>query len=129
MSSISRIVLLVVMSALTVTVFAESGYIFIHRRSINRFRPVDEDAYLAFDSATGQLCRTFRPGPRRKKNSAPIKPAPSCLDSEESDPDPIIRAIRGRPTEAEKKVQEEMDANTEAHAEFIRGLPSCADIR
>ena len=112
---------------------AESGYIlFARQRAINRFKPVDEDGYLAFDSATGQLCRTFRPGSRPKKiQPAPIKPAPSSLDSKKSGPDDrILTAIRGGLTEAEfeKKIQEEKDANAEAHAEFIRGVPACMDI-
>ena len=112
---------------LVLAVFAESGYILLHRHPVNRFKPVDEDNYLAFDSATGQLCRTFRLGSRPKK----IQPAPSSLDSKKSGPeDHILTAIRGGLKEAEfnKKVQEENDANAEAKAEFIGGLPACADI-
>lgn len=119
---------------LAALVLLESGYIFLGRHPINRFKPVDEDGYLAFDSATGQLCRTFRPGPPLKKiQPVTIKPAASSFDSKKSSPkvDPILSAIRGGLTETEfdKRVQEEKDANAEAQAEFIRGVPACADIR
>ncbi len=67
---------------LALLVVAEGGYIFLHRHPINRFKSVDEDGYVAFDSATGQLCRTFRPGPPHKEaQPAPIKPAPSSFQS------------------------------------------------
>ena len=52
---------------LALVVIAEGGYIFLHRHPINRFKPIDDDGYLAFDTASGQLCRTFR------SNSAPKK--------------------------------------------------------
>jgi len=125
-------ILKILTSILALAVVAEGGYILLHRNAINRFKPVDEEGYLAFDSATGQLCRTFRPGSRPKKiQPAPIKPAPSSLDSKKSGPDDrILTAIRGGLTEAEfeKQIQEEKDANAEAHAEFIRGVPACVDI-
>jgi hypothetical protein len=119
---------------LALVVVAEGSYILLHRHPINRFRTVDEDAYLAFDSATGQLCRTFRPGtPPKKTGPVPIRPAASSYDSMESDPkvDRILSAIRGGLTEAEfdKKVQEERNADAEAQAKFIRSVPACADIR
>ena len=119
---------------LALLVVAEGGYIFLHRHPINRFKSVDEDGYVAFDSATGQLCRTFRPGPPHKEaQPAPIKPAPSSFQSKKSDPkfDPILDAIRGGLSEAEfdKNIQKEKDTNTEAQAEFIRSIPACADIR
>ena len=133
MSSIPRVVWRILVCTLAVTVLAESGYIFLHRQPINRFKPMDEDAYLAFDSETGQLCRTFRRGPRVQKNQpAQIRPSPSSLDSKKSSSkvDPILNAIRGRLTEAEfeKKVQEEKDADAEAQVQFIRSLPACGDI-
>jgi hypothetical protein len=126
-------ILKILTSILALAVVAEGGYILLHRNAVNRFKAVDEDGDLAFDSATGQLCRTIRPAPLPKKMQlAPIKPAPSSFDSKESNPklDPILSAIRGGLTEAEfeKKVQEEKDANAEAQAEFIRGLPACVDI-
>jgi len=124
----------IVTGILAALVLLESGYIVLRRHPTNRFKPMDEDGYLAFDSATGQLCRTFRPGPPPKKIPPnPIEPAPSSLDSQKSNPkvDPVLNAIRGGLTEAEfdKKVQSEKAANAEAQAEFIRHLPACADIR
>ena len=126
-------ILKILTSILALAVVVEGGYILLHRNAVNRFKPLDEDGYLAFESATGQLCRTFRLGSRPKKiQPAPIKPAPSSFDLKKPNPevDPILNAIRGGLTEAEfeKKVQEEKDANAEAQAEFIHGLPACVDI-
>lgn len=119
---------------LTALVLLESGYIFLGRHPINRFQPVDEVGYVAFDSATGRLCRTFRAGlPPTKPQLALTKPTPSSFDTRESSPktDPILSAIRGGLSEAEfdKQAQQEKDANTQVQAEFIRGLPACVDIR
>jgi hypothetical protein len=101
-------------------VLAESGYILLVRhRPINRFKPVDEDGYLAFDSATGQLCRTARPRPVPKgiRSSA----SPSSLHSGESRRgDPILEAI--------DKSAPDLQAEEDARVEFIRDLPACADI-
>jgi len=47
-------------------VFAEGLLIFWNRHSINRFKAVDEDGYMAFDSATGQICRTGTRLPKQK---------------------------------------------------------------
>ena len=118
---------------LSILLALETGYIIWGHHRSNRFKTMDEDGYWAFDSATGQLCRTFRRGARvQETQPAQIKPSPSSLDSKKSSPkvDPILSAIRGGLTEAEfeKMVQEEKDANAEAQAEFIRSLPVCADI-
>ena len=134
MSIITKVPWRILICTLALTVLAESAYIFLHRQPINRFKPVDVDAYLAFDSKTGQLCRTFRPGRRSQAvQRTPIKPAPSSFDSKKSSSkvDPILSAIRDGLTEAafEKVVREEKDANAEAQGEFIRSLPACADIR
>jgi len=122
-------------AVLALLLLGESGYILLARhRPINRFRPIDEGGYMAFDSATGRLCRTFRPGPRHQKTQpVAIEPAPSSFNSNKSSPevDPILSMIRGVLSEAEfdKKVQEEKDANAEAQGAFIRSLPTCVDIR
>ena len=118
---------------LSILLALETGYFIWAHHRINRFKTMDEDGYLAFDSATGQLCRTFRRGPRAQKNQpAQIKPSPSSLDSKKpgSEVDLILSAIRGGLTESEfeKKVQEEKRADAEAQVEFIRGLPACVDI-
>jgi hypothetical protein len=46
---------------LAVLLVAESVYILMHRHPANRFKPVEGyDAIVAFDTATGQLCKTLR---------------------------------------------------------------------
>jgi hypothetical protein len=77
---------------------------------------VDEDAYLAFDSVTGQLCKSFR------AKSLPVTTnlIPSSHHSEREDKDPILNAIRADNPESRAEETARMD--------FIRGLPTCADI-
>lgn len=90
---------------LSILLALETGYIIWGHHRINRFKTMDEDGYLAFDSATGQLCRTFRRGPRVQENQpAQTKPSPSSLDSKKSSSkvDPILSAIRGGLTETEQ---------------------------
>lgn len=102
---------------LALVVVAEGGYIFLHRHPINRFKPMDDDGYVAFDTASGQLCKTFR------SKSAPrgIKSSPSAdYSPESSSGDPILDAMQ----KAAAKTQPEEDAKVE----FIRGLPTCVDI-
>jgi hypothetical protein len=103
---------------LGVLLILETVYILWGQHPINRFKPVDEDGYLAFDSATGQLCKTARPGPGRKK----AKPSPSAVQRDQRGrSDPILEAF--------DKAAPEAQAEQETRVEFIRGLPSCADIR
>jgi hypothetical protein len=45
---------------LALMVVAEGAFILLRRNPINRFKEVDMDSYVAFDTATGQICRTFR---------------------------------------------------------------------
>ena len=52
-------VLEVVIGLLIVLLALESSYILIHHRPVSRFKTVGEDGLVAFDTATGQLCRTF----------------------------------------------------------------------
>jgi hypothetical protein len=103
---------------LALVVIAEGGYIFLHRHPINRFKPIDDDGYLAFDTASGQLCRTFR------SNSAPKKTAPSPSSDrspESKSGDPVLDFIRN----GESSAQSERDSKVE----FILKLPTCRDIR
>jgi len=103
---------------LGLAVFAEGGYIVLYRHTINRFKPVDDYGYAAFDSATGQLCRTFQAKPApRKVQSSPSPARPAELHSG----DPILDAMRNEKNNAQP--------GKDAEVEFIRGLPACADIR
>ena len=108
-------------SILAVLVVAVSGYAIWNRHPVNRFKPVDEDGYLAFDTATGQLCRTYRA-------KSPPKRIPSAPSSDRSDglrpEDRILDAIETKGAEAAANAKAERDAQVE----LIRGLPACADI-
>jgi hypothetical protein len=98
-------------------VVAEAEYIVLHRYAINRFKAMDDSGYAAFDSATGQLCRTFqlKPAPREVQLSPP-----PARTAEPHSGDPILDAIRN---EANKAVP-----GRDAEIEFVRELPACADI-
>jgi hypothetical protein len=110
----------VLTAILIILVLAESAYIVLGRHTINRFKPVDQDGYVAFDSATGQLCRSYR-------SKAPVKtfkPAPPTSlppQSKLRPEDRILAAIEAGSADAQ--------AEEKAEVEFIRGLPACADIR
>ncbi|SRR6266404_5732279 len=96
----------------------EGGYILLHPHSVNRFKRVDEYGYAAFDTATGQLCRTYRVGSSPKITpTAPSSDRPFGSRSE----DRILDAIRSAPANPQ--------AGEDPEIEFIRRLPSCADIR
>jgi hypothetical protein len=103
---------------LVLVVVAEGGYIFLHRRPINRFKPVEDDGYAAFDTATGQLCKTFRARPSPKG----VQYSPSASQTPETrSGDLILDMIQNGPSNAQ--------GGEKARIEFIRGLPTCADIR
>jgi hypothetical protein len=109
-------------AVLALVVICESGYIFWARhRPINRFKSVDEDSYLAFDSATGQICGTARPRPApRKVDESHSRSASPVHSDEPNQRDQILEAIKGP--------NPEVQAQEAAKIEFIRGLPACADI-
>ena len=48
-------------AVLALLLAAESLFILMHRHPANRFKPVEGyDGVVAFDTATGQLCKTLR---------------------------------------------------------------------
>lgn len=103
---------------LAVMVLAEGGYIILHSHPISRFKPVEENGYVAFDTATGQLCRTYRMKPSPKRASAVVPPD---RVPEKPTGDPILDAIRNAPASVQ--------AGENAEVELVRSLPACADIR
>jgi len=103
---------------LALVVIAEGGYIFLHHHPINRFKPIDDDGYVAFDTASGQLCRTFRSNPAPKKTA--LLPS-SDRPPETKSRDPILDFIRN----GEPNAPSERDTTTE----FILKLQTCRDIR
>jgi hypothetical protein len=105
---------------LATMLLVESAYIFLHRRPINRFKPVDQDGYVAFDTATGQLCRSYL----SKAPEGTAKLAPTSSLSPQSQPhsaDPILAMIESGNADAQAKEKAEI--------EFIRRLPACTDLR
>ncbi len=96
---------------------AEGAFILLRRHPINRFKAVDVDGYVAFDTATGQICRTFRTNASlRKQKSAPI----SDNSTESRSGDPILDAMRNGSKSPQAQESED--------GEFVSRLPSCADI-
>ena len=114
---------------LALVVVAEAGYIFLHRHPINRFKPVDDNGYAAFDTATGQLCRTIR----MKSTLKGVQYSPSSDHAPEShfgNPtedktstvhDRILDAIRNSPSNTAEAEN--------FRVELVRDLPACSDIR
>jgi hypothetical protein len=103
---------------LAVIAVGEGGYILLHPHSVNRFKRVDDYGYAAFDTATGQLCRTYLVISSPKiMPDAPSSDRPSGSRSA----DPILDAIRSAPVNTQ--------TGEDPQVEFIRRLPSCADIR
>ncbi|SRR5260221_7240883 len=103
---------------LALVAVGEGGYILLHRHSVNRFKRADDYGYAAFDTATGQLCRTYRViSSPRIVPTAPSSDRPFGSRSE----DPILDAIRSAPATTQ--------ASEDPQVEFVRRLPSCADIR
>ena len=106
------------------------------RRAINRFKPVDENHYFAFDPETGQLCTTFRPSMNRepKLASPSSTPAPSSSPSRPTGSrttDLILKAMDEQADASTKEADNRarQQAELEERIGFIRGLPACADIR
>jgi hypothetical protein len=126
--------LLTIFLALLVTV--ESLYILKLRHPTNRFKPVDSyDGLVAFDTGTGQLCKTLR-----TKTAAEIekldaeavkKPAP-CPPLPASSGDPVLDEInrvgitKRCGGSGEDVAQKSDDDST---LEFVANLPACADIQ
>ena len=122
---------------LLILLAAESGYILIHRHPSDRFKVVRDYDYgiVAFDSATGRLCKTLRTKSAAEiegldaqgaKKLAPCLPLPAPS----GDPalDEINRAgISKRCGGSGEDVSQKSGADSAV--EFVAGLPVCADIR
>jgi hypothetical protein len=103
---------------LALVAVGEGGYILLHRHSVNRFKRADDYGYAAFDTATGQLCRTYRVI-SSPKITATTPPSDRTFGSRSEDR--ILDAIRSAPANSQ--------AGEDPELEFIRRLPSCVDIR
>lgn len=126
--------LLTVFLALLPTV--ESFYILKLRHPTNRFKRVDSyDGLVAFDTATGQLCKTLRTKSAaeiEKSDAEAAKMSAPCslLPALSGDPvlDEINRAAISKKCggNGEDVAQKSDDEST---LEFVANLPACADIR
>jgi hypothetical protein len=105
-------------SVLTAALVVESGYLLLTRHPSNRFKTVDQDGFIAFDSGTGQLCKTF--GAKLSLTTPRRVSAPSNDDTSTSK-DPIMDAIRNAAPQT--------DGGEDPRVTLARVLPSCADIR
>ncbi len=124
-------------AVLALLLAAESLYILKHRNPTNnRFRPVESyDGIVAFDTATGQLCKTLRTKSAAEiersaveaaKQPAPCPPLPT--PSGDSVLDDIHRWGRSKSCGGNGEVEAE-ESNSESTIEFVAKLPACADIR
>jgi hypothetical protein len=126
--------LVTVFLALLLTV--ESFYILKLRHPTNRFRPVDSyDGLAAFDTATGQLCKTLRTKSaaeiERSDAEAAKKPG-TCPPLPVPTGDPYLDEInrvgitKRCGCSGEDVAQKSDDDST---LEFVANLPACADIQ
>jgi hypothetical protein len=122
--------------ALAVLLVGESLFMLMHRHPSNRFKPVEAyDGLVAFDTGTGQLCKTLRTKSaveiEQSEAEAAKKPAPCPpLPGPSGDPvlDEINRAgISKRCGGNGEDVARKSDADSTL--EFVAKLPACADIR
>jgi hypothetical protein len=115
---------------------AESLFILMHRHPANRFKSVEGySGVVAFDTATGQLCKTLRTKSaaeiEQSEADAAKKPVP-CPPLPAPSGDPILDeikrfAISKRCGGNGEDVAQESGANSTL--EFVAKLPTCADIR
>jgi hypothetical protein len=122
---------------LLILLAAETGYVLTHRHPSDRFKVVRDYGYgiVAFDSATGRLCKTLRTKSAAEIEGldaqGAIKPAPCPpLPAPSGDPalDEINRAgISKRCGGSGEDISQKSDAASAL--EFVAGLPVCADIR
>jgi hypothetical protein len=115
---------------------AESLFILMHLHPTNRFKPVEGyDGVAAFDTATGQLCKTLRTKSAAEfeqseaeaaKRTAPCPPLPAPSG------DPVLDEIKRSGISKRcggngEDVTQKSDADSTL--EFVAKLPACADIR
>jgi hypothetical protein len=124
-------------AVLTLLLAAETLYILKHRLPTNnRFRPVERyDGIVAFDTATGQLCKTLWTKSvaaiQQSAAEAAKKPVP-CPTLPPPSGDSVIDKIERYGISKEcggggEVVGRESDADSTL--EFVAKLPACADIR
>ena len=122
---------------LLILLTAETGYVVTHRHPIGRFKVVRDYGYgiVAFDSATGRLCKTLRtksPAEIEHSDAAAAKKTALCppLHAPSGDPflDEINRVgISKRCGGTGEDVAQKSD--DDSTLEFVANLPACADFQ
>ena len=121
---------------LVLLVAGETLFFVMSRRATNRFKSVEGyDGLVAFDTATGQLCKALRiksaarieqeeQAAKAAKEMEPCIPAPNSGDPFT---DAIDRAaIPKRCGGYSEEISEKAEANSTL--KFLAGLPTCANI-
>jgi hypothetical protein len=121
---------------LAAVLVVESAYIVLHRQTANRFKPVEGyEGIVAFDTATGQLCKTLRTkSPAEIESSDPKAPIPTppCPPLPTPSGDPVLDEIgrlgisKGCGGDGEESWEK---ASSDATLQFIANLPGCMNIR
>ena len=122
---------------LLILLAAETGYVLMHRHPSDRFKVVRDYDYgiVAFDSATGRLCKTLQTKSaaeiEKSDAEAAKKPAPyPPLPAPSGDPvlDEMKRSFISKKCGGKgEDVAQESDASSSL--EFVVSLPACAEIR
>jgi hypothetical protein len=122
---------------LLILLTAETGYVLMHRHPSDRFKVVRDYGYgiVAFDSATGRLCKTLRTKSTAEiehSDAVAAKKAVPCPPLPAPSGDPVIDEINRAGISkkcggtGEDVVQKSDDDST---LEFVASLPACADIQ
>ena len=116
---------------------AESAFILSRRQPANRFKPIDAyDGLVAFDTATGQLCKTLRTKSaaqieQEERAAKAAKETEPCPPPRAHSTDPILDAIESAGTSKRcggdgEDIAE--NSGSGSNMEFVAGLPTCASI-
>jgi hypothetical protein len=124
-------------AVLTLLLAAETLYILKHRLPTNnRFRPVESyDGIVAFDTATGQLCKTLltKSAAEIKQSTAEAaKKSVPCPPLSPPSGDSVVDKIERYAISKECGGSGEVvvrESDTDSTLEFVAKLPACADIR
>ncbi len=122
-------------AVLALSLVAETSFMLTHRRSPNRFKPVEGyDGFVAFDTGTGQLCKTLRARSETemaKSNGHTANKVTPCSTPSASSGDPILNEIDrlGISKSCGGSGAEHQLTDADSIVKFVAKLPACADIR
>lgn len=111
----------------------ESVYLLKHRHPTNsRFRPLEGyDGIVAFDTATGQLCKTLRTRSAAEIEHSGVEAATKTLPCPQPSGDSVLDKINrfGVSKACGGSGELARESDDESMIEFVVKLPACADIR